>query len=381
MRSAWAAFSAFLLRRPTISFFVILGLLFGVITLAAMLRTPEIQETSKTIEPKTTDFFVVGQDQARLTVSGKIKKETTTNVVALVPSTVTTILAQPGKKVAAGQTLALLSNDYGSNAAGIQVRITETSDAFIQRNYDLNRRINELEQKQARRDPDSTDLQESIELKKLKEERRRLALDRDNSALSSALARANAAVFQPKSFTSGVVERVHVKRGQYVAPGTVLFSLRSAEGAMTIEALVSREVAKLFDPETPAQLTLENGEWIDILPTFFSLEETTSGLFSLLFTLSPAIRDRVVDASLLTLSLPLTAEDEQRVLVPIDSVFQSTGGATTLVEHEGKAAVRSIELGRLYGSFAEVLGGLSPGDHIILNRSVVANDAIVGQAR
>ena len=66
----------------------------------------------------------------------------------------------------------------------------------------------------------------------------------------------------------------------------------------------------------------------------------------------------------------------KRILIPIDALSQDDTHASVLVAVDGVAVARTVTLGTLYGSFAEILGGLNREDQILLSRSLVAGDAV-----
>lgn len=377
LRALPARFLSWLLGRPTVSFVLLLALLLGTIALGAYLRTPEAGEPIRTLEPKETQVFTIGKDTAYLSVPAKTRKETVVNVVALTPGIVTNIFVTEGQAVESGRVLLALTNDFGGGNTALQKQIARNSDALVRETYTLEKRINELEAKQAKRDPEKNDLAESIELKKLKVARAALRTNRDNSALSVALAESSDAVLRPRTFSAATVERIFVKEGDYVSPGTILASLRSKVGATTLEALVSPETARLFDPEKEALLTTE-GETstVGILPTYFSRQETERGLFSIRFTLSPTLGKEVTDSQYETLRLPLSSLEPSTTLVPIDSLFQNNDRAWVLLIEGERALLHEVSLGRLYGSFAEITSPLPATAKLILNRSILPGEPV-----
>lgn len=70
------------------------------------------------------------------------------------------------------------------------------------------------------------------------------------------------------------------------------------------------------------------------------------------------------------------SEDMQAVMLPRGPFFQDTGGQWVyVVDAEGKAVKREVELGRQNPDMYEVLEGLIPGDRVITSRYAAFNDA------
>jgi len=77
-------------------------------------------------------------------------------------------------------------------------------------------------------------------------------------------------------------------------------------------------------------------------------------------------------------SSPLVEVQANSILpfVPIDSVYQSNFGSFLYVLENGRAMVREVKLGEVYGQFVMVKEGLLDSDLVILDRSVIEGDKI-----
>lgn len=369
---------AFLGKRPAVSFFALIAILFGLIALGTFLRTPKAPEAPLAAEKKETEVFDTATDTAVLSVSAEVKKEGVVNIVALTPGIVSRIYTAPGRTVASGQTLFEITDDYRSGTAVLRREIAINDDVLGKKLKELDKRIYDLTKRQIREKNDTGLIdhkEEDIELNRLKKDRATLVNDTENARLNREIAERNDAVLKPKTFVSGTVEHIRVQPGDLVATGDVLATLRSVRGATTLEALVSRETAALFDPGKPSRLALGT-ETVEILPTFFSREETADGLYSIVFALSDTLRQRIADGEFIKIELPLRPLEPALALVPIDAVFQDDQRAWVLVEENGRAASKEVRLGTLYGSFAEITDGLESGARVILNRAIIAGDEI-----
>jgi RND family efflux transporter MFP subunit len=365
-----------LARRPILAFFGLIVLLFGVIALGHFLRTPKAAENPLSQEKKETAIFNPSQDTPFLAVPAEVKKENVIDIVALTPGIVSAIHTQAGRLVAAGQVLIEITNDYQSGSASVQKQIALNNATLTQKLAATDKRIFALKEKQARHDETLTKTEEKIALKQLEEDRAQNKIDLQNSVLNLRLTNVSDAVLKPKTFVSGTVANIAVRKGDLVSAGDRLITLHTKSGAATIEALISRKTAALFDPTKTARLTIDS-ETIELLPVYFSQVETRNGLFSVLFTLSETTKSKIVNGEFLQIELPLRATDSTALLAPIDAIFQDTEQATVLVEEDGIATVKTVTLGNIYGSFAEITSGLTPDAHIILNRAVIAGDAVI----
>ncbi len=59
-------------------------------------------------------------------------------------------------------------------------------------------------------------------------------------------------------------------------------------------------------------------------------------------------------------------EGRDRLLIPAGAVFRLGEGWATYVAEDGRAQLRSVRVGRRNGSQAEVLGGVEPGERVVL---------------
>jgi multidrug efflux pump subunit AcrA (membrane-fusion protein) len=374
-KERFARFIAFLGKRPATSFFGLIAVLFGIIALGHFLRTPEQVSEEQVPEPKSSLVFDMSDDQAFVTLPAKVKKESVIHVVALAPGMVTNILTTPGRRVVAGQTLLTLTTDYQSGSAELAKRLTAEQIRLSEELAKIDKDIFALEEKKTRHDSALTDTEQDIALEELKKERATRRSTLEQNALSLQISNVSDAVLKPKTFASGTVQSISVKRGDLVSAGQVLATINAPAGATTLEAFLDPETARLFDPTKEANLTIDDLT-LSLLPTYFAQSENENGLFSVLFTLSPDMTSKITNGEFLRMSLPLKKGMPNFTLVPLDAVFQDDQEAWVLVEKDGKAEARKVIVGNLYGSFASILSGLEEHDRILLNRSIIAGDSV-----
>lgn len=362
-------------RRPVAGFFILLLVLFGLIALGHYMRTPKDTGERTAAEKKETAVFIPHTDTARLKVPAQVKKENVIQIVALSPGIVSHIYTSVGRTVSAGQTLFNTTADYGSGRALIEKNIATNNAKLTEDLAKIDKRIFQLEEKRIKNNSLLSSTEEDVELARLKKDRATRQNTLTNNPLELQAARLSDAVLKPRSFAVGTVESIRVRTGDFVSTGTVLATIRAPRGATTLEALVSRKTALLFDPTKEAILRLED-ETLNLLPTYFSQEETVNGLYSILFTLSDSARSKIVNGEYLSIELPLRASNPEDTLIPIDAIFQENDSASVLVEENGKAVSKEVTLGNIYGSFALITSGIARDARVILSRAVIASDEI-----
>ncbi len=362
-------------KRPATSFIILLILLFGTIALGSFLRTPDAEISTAAPEAKETPVFDLAKDTAFITVPAKVKKESIVNIVALAPGVVSNILTSPGRLVTTGQTLLTLTNDYGSSSTTLQKNIATESARLAAELAKIDKDISALEEKKTKNDNTLSNTEEDLALAQLKKDRATRKSAIEQSRLSAQLTNVSDAVLKPKIFASGTVESIRVKRGDLVTTGQVLATISTPRGATTLEAFLDPKTVRLFDPTRETTLMIGN-KTIALLPTYFSQSENENGLFSVLFTLSETMAEKITNGEYLTLSLPLRHQNNTLALVPIDAIFQDESTASVLIERDNIAISQTVTVGNLYGSYAEVLSGLTETDRVILSRSIIAGDRI-----
>lgn len=230
-------------------------------------------------------------------------------------------------------------------------------------------------------------------LKQLELQEKSLALNLQVSKLSLQLAQINESLMYPAAPFAGTVERVHVKVGQSVSPGTPLVTFSGTEQSVTAVALVSQSIAERMSRLEPSIVTI-NGKTYEVWPSHISSEATDNRLFSVVFPImtSTAVDQNekgydanlasalhVVDGQYITVELPIGYSDSPSSFpfVPLDAVYQTQDSAYLFVDEDGKAASREITLGNIFGRYVAVIDGLQANDTVILDRTILAGDPVI----
>lgn len=216
-----------------------------------------------------------------------------------------------------------------------------------------------------------------IALKQLDLQEKALKLGLETSGIQLRLAQVQEATMFPAAPFAGTIQKVHVKVGDSVSPGTVLVTLAGDNGCIVLDAKVPKEIAEKVS-RIEDSIIDANGKQISIVPSYVSTEATSGQLYSALFTLDSSYNDLFTDSSFVSVSLPVGTPKLGSVtpFIPVDSVFQTQSEAYVYVVDGTKAKSKKVQLGTVTGSYVTVTSGLSPKDIVILNRTVVDGDPI-----
>ncbi len=368
-------FNQFCVEQSTLTFFLLLIILFGLIVLSHFLRAPKEPESKPVAETKKT--LVYSQSSPLyIEASSELKKESVTSIVALAPGIVTNILVRPGQPVAAGSTLVTLTNDYASGGASLGQAIAQNNLFLTQEIERLSQDIRTKEERVIKRDQNLNNNQEDIALNGLKKERANRNVSLANARLNYQLSTISDAVLKPKTLQNGFVQSISVRTGQYVAPGQVVATISTPGGGSFVDAFVASDVAPFIDMTKEARITLKNGQTLNILPEYFSASEDELGMFMIRFMIPSDALNQISASENPLVSLPLRFSHEQVFLAPLDAIFQNNTASTVLLMRDGKAVSQEVTLGSIHGNFVEVISGINQDDQIILNRFVLAGDAV-----
>ncbi len=221
------------------------------------------------------------------------------------------------------------------------------------------------------------DLQKNITLKQLDLQEKSLALNLEVSRLQYQLAQVNQCLAYPSSVHSGVVQKVFVKRGQAVSPGTPLFVIAGPSKTVKVTAEVSKNIAENISMLENSILFLDEKK-VEMFPDFVSTEPTRGTMHNIKYTLAQNYAESVKNGENITISIPVGYPDTGSTIpfIPIDAVYQSNSDSFVFLAEDSQVVSQKVELGNVYGGFVSVLQGLQGSNQIILNRNVVEGDQI-----
>lgn len=214
-------------------------------------------------------------------------------------------------------------------------------------------------------------LQRDITVKQLDLQAKMLDVQKEVSRLQLSLARISEGMTTPAAPFRGVVQRVFVKEGEIVNPGTPLAIVsQTQDDPITVVAYVSKDIAQKISLDVPAELNI-HGEKLSIAPKYVSIDAVDTGLYAVYFVLPDRYLTKVTDNDHITVHLTLTPENAQTSVpyIPIDAVHQTSTSAYVFIAKDGKAFAQKVTLGTVFSSMVQVTG-LAGSEKIILDRSV-----------
>jgi multidrug efflux pump subunit AcrA (membrane-fusion protein) len=189
----------------------------------------------------------------------------------------------------------------------------------------------------------------------------------------------NESIYFPTAPFSGVVQRVLVKEGQSVSPGTPLMIIAQdlSDDPISAIAFVSRDIAQRVSLIETSTLHMDDYNF-DVLPSFVSTEAVQGTLYAIYYPLPDYVSKHVTDAGFITVDVPIGYPDTTTTapFIPLDAVYQTQDKAYIFVINNNKAEISEIKLGQVYGSFVEVVSGIRGGDRVILDRTIVQGDDV-----
>ncbi len=222
-----------------------------------------------------------------------------------------------------------------------------------------------------------SDLGRDATQKQLDLQEKSLELNLEVSRLQVKLAQISESAMYPSAPFAGTVERVHVRIGQTVSPGTPLITLSGSSATITATALVPRNVATNLNKLENSYLIL-GSEKIETTPIYVSKEATNGQLYSVIFAVPEEHASKLTDLGFINVEVPIGQEFGQTSypFIPLDAIQQTQDTAVVFVEKEGRALGKNVKLGQVQGSYAQIIEGLEAQDKIILNRNVISGDKV-----
>lgn len=272
----------------------------------------------------------------------------------------------------------LATNVGGSNDALI-LQAKELKSQFVSANNQLNASLRNSQYQASGDNPPAnlSNLQKDIALFQLDLQEKSLGLNKDISQLQLRLAQVMAAQMFPAAPFSGVVERLDVRVGQLVNPGTVLLTFSGNNSELTAVAQVPANIARVISAIEPSDFEVD-GRVYQTVPMYISTEATEGQLYSVIFTLDQEISAALVDSGFVNIHTPVgISSAEDGALVPIDAVHQTQDATYIFVVSADQAQSKAVTLGGLQGKFVKVVSGLSREDEVILSRNIVNGDKII----
>lgn len=196
------------------------------------------------------------------------------------------------------------------------------------------------------------------------------------AGISLELSRVMEANMYPAAPFSGIIEKIHVKEGQSVNPGQILVTFKGDSGGVTVDVLVSKDIAERVSKITPATI-YTNNKSVNQLPIYISTEATKGQLYSVIFAIDKEYESYFTEDGFVNVNLPVGYNiTSKSSYIPLDSVFQTQDEAYVFIVENNVARSRKVKLGEVIGGFVNVTEGLSGNETIILTRTVIEGDKV-----
>ncbi len=299
------------------------------------------------------------------TVSGVVEPFRRAVASAEVAGRVLQRLVEPGDQVQMGQALARLDDE--------RVRIARDQARARKRSMD----VNLAEARSELRRGENLRKQHFISEDTL--ETLRFAVQRSAAALQEAQAALDAAERAlsdtvVKAPFDGTTELVHVQTGDYLNPGAPVATLVDFTRARVRAGVTAREASRLAGVDV-ARIGLDamgasllEGE----VHSIARISDPATGTYAVEIWLdNPA--DELREGMLATVRLPYAAA-EQSLVVPGSAVFRRDGRMHVYVVEGATARLRAIEAGRIGSTQVEIVGGLNPGEQVVIDGQFALRD-------
>lgn len=268
---------------------------------------------------------------------------------------------------------AQLANDPSNT--GLQQQIAGVQSALLNLRSGL--RVTEYQTQDSTVSAQLGDIGRDISLRQLDLQERGVTLAKDMAELNLKLAVASESFMYPAAPVNGEIERVYVKVGQSVSPGTLIATLKADKGENTAIVLVPQSIAKQISLTELSEFLI-SGKKVLVAPRFVSTEATDGNLYSVLYSIPSTYADQLIHSGSLSVSIPIGSKKivVDDLSIPLDSVYQTAEKSFVYVKKDDKAAVKEVSLGSVSGRFVKVNSGLNATDVLILSRTVQEGDSI-----
>jgi biotin carboxyl carrier protein len=222
-------------------------------------------------------------------------------------------------------------------------------------------------------------LQKDITIKQLELQEKTLALSAEISRLQYQVAKINEDLMFPAAPFNATVQRVLVKQGQAVSPGTplVILAQTAEDDPIVAIAYVPREIAQKASMYEPSILYMGQVAY-DTYPTYITQDAIQGTLYGIYYPIPDNYNSFTTEKGFIYVDVPIGFADTSATIpfVPIDAVYQTQDSSYVYVIQSGKVVVRKVQLGAVFGRFVQIDDGLNAGDAVILDRTVIAGDEV-----
>lgn len=176
---------------------------------------------------------------------------------------------------------------------------------------------------------------------------------------------------------AGTVEKVFVRPGEFVSPGTPVAVIKG-ETDLLLEILVAGKVALQVDDTQNAVVKGLAGNPVTLPIQHVSAAPVSGQLYQVLIQVPAEYEPFIFQNQTVAVTLPLqqTSLAAGNSFVPLDALFVSNTGRYVFIEEDGKAVQKPVETGEIVGTGIEITSGLVPGEVVLLDRRVIDQQEI-----
>ncbi len=224
------------------------------------------------------------------------------------------------------------------------------------------------------------DVQREITSKQLDLQEKTLEISKSVSALQVSLAYIQEALMYPSAPFSGQIQKVYIKVGQAIGPGTqiALISQSVEDDPATAVVYVPRQIAEKVALGTPSTVHLQKTS-VEIRPSFVTTEAVQGQLFAVYLPIPDELITKVTDKSVLEVDLAIGHEDSTKEVpfVPLTAISQTqTGDYIFVVGKNNIAESVSVQLGPVVGELVEIKSGITGTAKIILDQTITDGESV-----
>lgn len=222
-----------------------------------------------------------------------------------------------------------------------------------------------------------SNLTKDITLIQLELQEKALDLSLKTSGLQLQLANIQESLMFPASPINATVERVFVKEGQIVNPGTPLMVINGSTKSQII-ARVPFDLAQKISQNKPSIIYID-GQKIEIYPSHISSDATDGSLSSLTYELPDSYQEKISNKSFLPIKVMLEVgkEPANTAYLPIDALHTLTDKTIIYVIDNNLVKALEVKILNITGLYAEVENSdLIKYNSIILTRNVTQGEKV-----
>ena len=225
-----------------------------------------------------------------------------------------------------------------------------------------------------------SDLHRDMTLRQLDIQEKSLNLNVEITKLQLKAARIAESASYPSAPFKSTVQKVFVREGQFVQPGTPLLTLAQAieDDPITAVIYAPLEIAQKVSTSEQSELLINNFHYL-IYPSYVSQEAVNGDLYAIYYPVADNYSKYLTDKGYIEVLVPVGSADTSSTVpfIPLEAIFSTQNKDYVNVVVNKRAQAQEVQLGEVTGSFVVVEKGLNKGDQVILDRSVLAGEEVI----